>query len=73
MKNVAASARARLMNLSRESDRPFQEVLQYYGLERFLYRFAQTSHRDAFVLKGALVLRVWGTPQSELSTLFGPY
>ena len=54
MKNVAASVRARLMNLSRVSDRPFQEVLHYYGLERFLYRFAQTSHSDAFVLKGAL-------------------
>ena len=65
MKNVAASVRARLMNLSRASDRPFQEVLQYYGLERFLYRFAQTSHSDAFVLKGALMLRVWGTPQSR--------
>lgn len=65
MKNVAASVRARLMNLSRESDRPFQEVLQYYGLERFLYRFAQTPHCDAFVLKGALMLRVWGAPESR--------
>jgi predicted nucleotidyltransferase component of viral defense system len=64
-KNVAASVRARLANLARESGRPFQEVLQYYGLERFLYRLSQTQHRDRFVLKGALMLRVWDTPESR--------
>ena len=36
--NLAASVRARLSNHAKESKRPFQELLQYYGLERFLYR-----------------------------------
>ncbi|MFQ5352330.1 MAG: nucleotidyl transferase AbiEii/AbiGii toxin family protein [Candidatus Binatia bacterium] len=57
--DVAASVRARLANRARGSNRPFQEVLQYYGLERFLYRFSRSRHRDRFLLKGALMLRVW--------------
>ena len=60
--NVAASVRARLSNKARQDGRPFQEVLQYYGLERFLYRLSKSRHRSRFLLKGALMLRVWGAP-----------
>lgn len=63
--NMAASVRARLANMARDTQRPFQEVLQHYGLERFLYRLAQSSHRGRFVLKGALMLRVWNAPFSR--------
>ena len=38
LRNVVASVRQRLMNTARESGRPFQEVLQYFAMERFLYR-----------------------------------
>jgi len=64
-RNLAASVRARLANQARSSHRPFQEVLQYYGLERFLYRFSQSQHRERFLLKGALMLRVWEAPESR--------
>lgn len=64
-KNVAASVRARLANHARASQRPFQEILQLYGLERFLYRFSQTPASEHFLLKGALLLRVWGAPGSR--------
>lgn len=64
-RNVAASVRARLANKAKTRQRPFQEVLQYYGLERFLYRFSRTKHCDRFVLKGALMLRVWEAPESR--------
>jgi hypothetical protein len=60
--NVAASVRARLLNRARESKRPFQELLQYYALERFLYRFGISEHKERFILKGALMLRVWNAP-----------
>ncbi len=33
-KNTAASVRARLSKKAKESGRPFQALLQYYGLER---------------------------------------
>lgn len=64
-KNIAASVRAKLTNHARATKRPFQEVLQLYGLERFLYRFSQTPASDFFLLKGALLLRVWGAPGSR--------
>jgi hypothetical protein len=31
--NLAASVRARLSNQAKERKRPFQELLQYYGVE----------------------------------------
>lgn len=60
--NLAASVQARLQNRARASKRPFQELLQYYAMERFLYRLSTTPHRARFVLKGALMLHVWDAP-----------
>ena len=60
--NLAASVQVRLQNHARASKRPFQELLQYYAMERFLYRLSMTSHRARFVLKGALMLHVWDAP-----------
>jgi len=34
-------------------------------MERFLYRLSQSQHKDHFLLKGALMLRVWGAPGSR--------
>ncbi len=65
IRNVAASVRQRLMNTAKASGRPFQEVLQYFAMERFLYRLSQSPHSDRFILKGALMFRVWGTPASR--------
>lgn len=59
VKNVAASVRQRLLNTARATSRPFNEVLQYYAMERFLYRLSRTVYRDDFVLKGALMLAPW--------------
>lgn len=63
-KNMAASVRQRLLNKSRIDKRPFAELLQYYGMERFLSRLSQSEHAQAFVLKGALLLRTWGASMS---------
>lgn len=65
VKNLAASVRQKLANLSKESNRPFAELLQYYGMERFLYRLSQSKYGDSFVLKGALMFVVWETPRSR--------
>ena len=62
LKNVAASVHQRLLNLARASGRPFNELAQYYALERWLYRLARSEHRSHFVLKGALMLLVWKLP-----------
>jgi hypothetical protein len=61
-KDVAASVHQRLLNYARAQRRPFNEVLQYFALERFLYRLGRSPHRLRFVLKGALMFTAWQSP-----------
>ena len=61
-RNVAASVRQRLLNRARSDRRPFDELLQYYAMERFLHRLSLSDHAERFILKGALLLRVWDSP-----------
>ena len=65
LKDVSASVHQRLLNKSGESERPFNELLQYYAMERFLYRLSQSEYVDRFILKGALLFRVWMVPDSR--------
>ncbi len=60
--NIAASVRQRLHNKARETGRPFSELLQYFAMERFLYRLAKSTHADKFILKGALMFAAWQAP-----------
>lgn len=62
IKNLQASIRARLQNIARQTNRPFSEILQYYGMERFLYRISRSMYADDFILKGALMFCVWQVP-----------
>ena len=62
-KNISASVRQRLKNRARSEQRPFAELLQYYAMERFLYRLSRSTHAPNFILKGALMLRVWQAPE----------
>jgi hypothetical protein len=65
VKNMGASVRQRLLNYAKAEDRPFAEVLQYYSMERFLYRLSVSSHVETFTLKGALLLTAWQAPISR--------
>lgn len=60
--DTAASVRQRLLNIARGNNRPFNEVLQYFAMERFLYRLGKSDHGRKFILKGALMLVVWEAP-----------
>lgn len=62
VRNLPASVRQRLLDRARSEGRPFNELLQYYATERVLYRLSRSRHGPRFVLKGALLLRVWGAP-----------
>jgi predicted nucleotidyltransferase component of viral defense system len=55
------------MNLSRKRGEEFQLVLTRFGLERLLYRVAQSPHAGQFVLKGAALFQLW-TGQPHRST-----
>ena len=62
IQNIAASVHQRLLNRARAERRPFNELLQYFALERFLYRLGCSPYQDQFVLKGALMFTVWDVP-----------
>lgn len=64
-RNLAASVRQRLLNQAHSHDRPFQELLQYYCMERFLYRLSRSPQANWFILKGALLLTAWRAPLSR--------
>ncbi len=64
-RDIGASVRQRLLNQAHGQGRPFQELLQYFVMERFLYRLSRSQFRDSFILKGALLLTAWRAPQSR--------
>lgn len=64
-KNVVASVLARLRNVADQGGHSFNDVLQAYVSERFLARLAQSPEADTILLKGALMLRVWGVPRAR--------
>ena len=64
-KDVAASVRAQLATHAKTTGRPFQEVLQYFAMERFLARLSTSAHADKFVLKGGLMFAVWNTSHTR--------
>src|SRR5580700_552772 len=69
-RNIAASARQRLLNLSKSSGTDFNQLLIRYAIERFLYRLGLSNHRQDFILKGAMLFAVWeGSPHRPTQDL----
>jgi predicted nucleotidyltransferase component of viral defense system len=64
-KNIVASVLARLRNRSKSSGAPFQQVLQQYAIERFLYRVSKSQHAQSVILKGALLLKTIDIPSAR--------
>jgi Nucleotidyl transferase AbiEii toxin, Type IV TA system len=57
--NVAASVMARLLTRSKARGEDYQLLVTAYAFERLLYRLGKSSVCDRFVLKGAMLLRLW--------------
>lgn len=57
--NVAASVMNRLLNRSKKTGDDYQTMLIAYVCERFLFRLGSSAAKERFVLKGAMLLRVW--------------
>ena len=77
VQDLAASVRARLLNIAKAEQTDFNAVLVRYALERFLYRLGQSAHADHFVLKGAMLFNLWYAmphrPTRDVDLLgFGP-
>lgn len=65
LKNIPASVHRRLLDKAKRENRPFNELFQYYAIERFLYRFGQSKHTGKAVLKGAMMFLVWDAPYAR--------
>lgn len=63
IKNIAASARARLLTIAKDSGRDFNAVLLQYFQERLLYRLSISPYKHNFVLKGALLYLIFDMPR----------
>ena len=77
LRNVAASVRQRLFNVSKEKSEAFDLVLTRYALERLLYRIGRSEWRSRFLLKGAMLYTLWFDapyrPTRDMDLLgFGP-
>ena len=57
--DLAASVRARLLNVAKAQDADFNQVLVRFALERMLYRLSQSVYAEHFLLKGALLFTLW--------------
>lgn len=58
-KNLSASVKQRLLNLTAASGEDFNLVQVRYATERFLYRLSVSPHTNAFLLKGAMLFVLW--------------
>jgi predicted nucleotidyltransferase component of viral defense system len=59
VRNIGASVRARLLARARTENTDYQILLTRYALERLLYRLSVSSHRERFILKGAMLFVTW--------------
>ncbi|MBI3490682.1 MAG: nucleotidyl transferase AbiEii/AbiGii toxin family protein [Acidobacteria bacterium] len=59
IRNVSASVLARLLERAKRTGDDYQALLSAFASERFLYRLSLSSAADRYVLKGAMLLRVW--------------
>jgi hypothetical protein len=57
--NLVASITQRLRNIAREKNASFQSILYRYAIEPLLYRLTQSTERNRFVLKGAMLYTAW--------------
>ena len=55
----AADVRRLLRRRADELGLDFEQALQYYAIERFLFRLSQSAWAERFIVKGAVMLRVW--------------
>lgn len=72
-KDVARSVHQQLLNIRDKSEEEFNHLLMRYGLERLLYRLAESGSGEDFVLKGAMLFALWqnvpGRPTRDVDLL----
>lgn len=65
IKNISASIRDKLYNISKEQKIDFNALLLKYFQERFLHRLSISRYKENFVLKGGLLLVTIDIPKAR--------
>jgi len=65
--NLAASLKAKLLNISKRDNKDFNKILLRYFQERFLYRLSVSEYKNNFILKGGLLLILVNIPTSRVT------
>ncbi len=52
--NLSATYHQKIFNKAKQQARSFDEILQYYANERFLFRLGKSAYRQKFILNGAM-------------------
>jgi hypothetical protein len=69
-RDLVASIRQRLINLSQERGEDPNLVFIRYAIERFLYRLSRSRQSGKFILKGAMLWAIWtGRPHRPTKDL----
>ena len=55
LKNISASVKERLRDISIQTGKEFQSILRQYIQERFLFRLSKSTYSNNLILKGALL------------------
>jgi hypothetical protein len=58
-RNLPASVAARLLQRAKRTGDDYQTLFKRFCFERFLHRLGESDAKDRFVLKGAMLLRLW--------------
>ncbi|MBW4508346.1 MAG: nucleotidyl transferase AbiEii/AbiGii toxin family protein [Scytonematopsis contorta HA4267-MV1] len=70
IRNIPASIRSKLLQLSKQRGEDFNYLLVRYTSDRLLYRLSQSPYQKQFILKGATLFRVWnGEPHRATKDL----
>ena len=70
-KNIAASVRQRLLDLTRQNQDDFGIVLVAYALERLVYRLSISDYAESFILKGGMLITLWIEDQKRFTRDIG--
>ncbi len=57
--------KSRLINISKEEKRTFNDLLKQLAFERMLARVASSKHRDQLIFKGGLCLKQFVDTERE--------
>jgi len=50
IKNIASSVKYKLLNKTRATNKPFQELFEYYAMERLLFRLSKSKYKTKLEL-----------------------